>query len=208
MSVEAAHRILASIRGLTADDLVIALMSGGGSSLLVSPAGNMKLADNRSVNQALLASGATISEMNTVRKQLSNIKGRRLAQAAYPAKVVSLVISDVPGDDPSEIASGPTVANTTTIEEASEIVARYKLDLPIAAQEVLARGGSLDTRRPMNTEVRLIASPSLALAAAADVARANGLRRLLSAMHWRVNLVKSALYFQALPDRRSRKGCR
>ncbi|MBB4956167.1 glycerate-2-kinase [Agrobacterium vitis] len=168
----------------------------------------MKLADNRSVNQALLASGATISEMNTVRKQLSNIKGRRLAQAAYPAKVVSLVISDVPGDDPSEIASGPTVANTTTIEEASEIVARYKLDLPIAAQEVLARGGSLDTRRPMNTEVRLIASPSLALAAAADVARANGLRRLLSAMHWRVNLVKSALYFQALPDRRSRKGCR
>ncbi|QTG16883.1 glycerate kinase (plasmid) [Agrobacterium tumefaciens] len=179
MSLEAANRILASVTNLTPDDLVIALISGGGSSLLVSPAGNMTLADKRVVNQALLASGATISEMNTVRKQLSNIKGGRLAQAAYPAKVVSLVISDVPGDDPSEIASGPTVANDITIEDAREIVARYKLELPIAAQEVLARGGSLDASRPMNTEVRLIASPSLALDAAADVARANGLRTII-----------------------------
>lgn len=179
MSVEAATRILGSVENLSADDLVIALISGGGSSVLVLPAGNMTLADKRAVNQALLASGATISEMNTVRKQLSNIKGGRLAQAAYPAKVVTLVISDVPGDDPSEIASGPTVANETTIEDAREIVARYGLVLPAAAQDVLAQGGSLDASRPMNAEVRLIASPSIALEAAAKVAKANGLQTLV-----------------------------
>ncbi|TGR64402.1 glycerate kinase [bacterium M00.F.Ca.ET.194.01.1.1] len=179
MSVEAARRILGSVENLSADDLVIALISGGGSSLLVSPTGNMTLADKRAVNQALLASGATISEMNTVRKQLSNIKGGRLAQAAYPAKVVTLVISDVPGDDPSEIASGPTVANDTTIEDAREIVARYGLELPTAAHDVLAQGGSLDASRPLNTEVRLIASPSIALEAAARVAKANGLQTLV-----------------------------
>ncbi len=179
MSVEAATRILGSVENLSADDLVIALISGGGSSLLVSPAGNMTLADKQAVNRALLASGATISEMNTVRKQLSNIKGGRLAQAAYPAKVVSLVISDVPGDDPSEIASGPTVTNDTTIEDAREIVARYELALPAAAQEVLEQGGSLDVYRPLNAEVRLIASPSIALEAAAKVAKANGLQTLI-----------------------------
>lgn len=179
MSVEAAARILASVSNFGPDDLVIALISGGGSSLLVSPAGSMTLADKRAVNQALLASGATISEMNTVRKQLSNIKGGKLAQAAYPAKVVSLVISDVPGDDPSEIASGPTVANDTTVEDAREIISRYRLELPDAAQDVLARGGAHVGSGPMNSEVRLIASPSTALKAAAEVARANGLNVLI-----------------------------
>lgn len=179
MSVEAATRIFACVENLKADDLVIALISGGGSSLLVSPAGTMTLADKQAVNQALLASGATISEMNTVRKQLSNIKGGKLAQAAYPAKVVSLVISDVPGDDPAEIASGPTVANDTTLEDAREIVSRYRLELPVAAQAVLAQGGALNASRPMNAEVRLVASPSMALDAAAEVARANGLRTII-----------------------------
>lgn len=178
MSVEAAHRILEAVRGLEANDLVIALISGGGSSLLVSPAGNMTLADKQAVNAALLASGATIGEMNTVRKQLSGIKGGRLAQAAYPARVVTLVISDVPGDDPSEIASGPTVPNNTGIEEAREIVARYKLDLPAAAQEVLAAGQAA-SQQPINADVRLIASPSMALAAAANVARQAGLQPLI-----------------------------
>lgn len=178
MSVEAASRILEAVRGLEENDLVIALISGGGSSLLVAPAGNMTLADKQAVNAALLASGATIGEMNTVRKQLSAIKGGRLAQAAYPARVVTLVISDVPGDDPSEIASGPTVPNTTGIEEAREIVARYKLDLPAAAKAVLATGQAV-SHQPINADVRLIASPSMALAAAAEVAQHAGLHPLI-----------------------------
>lgn len=179
MSVEAAKRILESVRGLGPDDLVIALISGGGSSLLVSPAGGMTLADKQAVNGALLASGATIAEMNTVRKQLSTIKGGCLAQAAYPAKVVTLVISDVPGDDPSEIASGPTVPTQTTLEDAREIVARYKLDLPEAAQQVLAQKQSQISPAPMNVDVRLIASPSMALAAAAEICRQEGLPSII-----------------------------
>ena len=111
MSEEAGRRILAAVKGLTADDLVIALMSGGGSSLMVLPAGEMTLADKQAVNRSLLASGANIVEMNAVRKHLSGIKGGRLALAAYPARVVTLAISDIPGDDPAAIASGPTVAD-------------------------------------------------------------------------------------------------
>ena len=111
MSEQAGRRILAAVRGLTADDLVIALMSGGGSSLMVLPAGEMTLADKQAVNRSLLASGANIVEMNAVRKHLSRIKGGRLALAARPARVVTLAISDIPGDDPAAIASGPTVAD-------------------------------------------------------------------------------------------------
>lgn len=136
-SVAASSRLLQAVEGMNSDDLVIALISGGGSSLLVAPAGKMTLEDKQAVNQALLASGATISEMNTVRKHLSNIKGGRLAQAAAPARVVTLVISDVPGDDLTEVASGPTVADPTTVHDAREIVARYGLQLPAAAIEVL-----------------------------------------------------------------------
>lgn len=179
MSVEAASRILAQVGNLHADDLVIALISGGGSSLLVSPAGDMTLADKKAVNRMLLASGATISEMNTVRKQVSAIKGGRLAQAAYPARVVTLVISDVPGDNPSEIASGPTIQDHTTREEAREIVARYRLDLPDTAQAVLAGQRASATSIANNADVRLIASPGMALQAAAELATANGLQPLI-----------------------------
>ncbi|ASW10806.1 glycerate kinase [Rhizobium sp. 11515TR] len=176
MSVVGAQRLLASVEGLGPDDLVIALISGGGSSLAIAPAGEMTLADKRSVNQALLASGASISEMNTVRKQLSRIKGGRLVQAAYPARVVTLVISDVPGDDPSQIASGPTVASRSTLDEAREIVARYKLALPATATEVLRQGATIEAAAPMNSDVRLVASPSMALEEAANAAAASGLQ--------------------------------
>lgn len=179
MSIEAATRILASVRDLGPEDLVIALISGGGSSLLVAPAGGMTLADKKAVNQALLASGAAIREMNTVRKHLSIIKGGRLAHYASPARVVTLIISDVPGDDPAEIASGPTVADGTTVEDAREIVSRYRLELPAAAQNVLAHGGSPASSSPINSEVRLIASPSMALDAAARIARTYGLEPLI-----------------------------
>ncbi|MGV1988226.1 glycerate kinase type-2 family protein [Agrobacterium sp. 22-221-1] len=178
MSVEAATRIMAAVGNLGPDDLVIALISGGGSSLLVSPAGRMTLDDKKAVNRALLASGATISEMNTVRRQLSGIKGGRLAQAAHPARVVTLVVSDVPGDDPSEIASGPTVANPTTVDDAREIVSRYRLKLPETAVEVLANGGAAAGQDP-NAEVRMIASPGMALVAAAQTARSYGLKPLI-----------------------------
>lgn len=179
MSVVAATRILDKVRGLGPDDLVIALISGGGSSLLVSPAEKMTLADKRAVNQSLLASGATIGEMNTVRKHLSGIKGGKLAQAAYPARVLTLVISDVPGDDPSEIASGPTIADGTTVEEACEIVSRYGLVLPVSAQELLKSTRKSAPSRPMHCDVRLIASPSMALEAAAKVARNAGCAPLI-----------------------------
>lgn len=175
MSVEAATRIVDAVGGLGPDDLVIALISGGGSSLLVSPAGRMSLTDKKVVNRMLLASGASISEINTVRKQLSGIKGGRLTEIAHPARVVTLVISDVPGDDPSEIASGPTVANNTTVEDAREIVDRYRLDLPDAARRVLMEDSASACRDAMNSVIRLIASPSMALAAASEVAREHGL---------------------------------
>lgn len=179
MSEVAARRILAAVEGLRAEDLVIALISGGGSSLLALPAGDMTLADKQVVNRALLASGATITEMNAVRKHLSKIKGGRLAQAAAPARVVTLVISDVPGDDPAAIASGPTVPDPSTLEDVREIVGRYRLALPPAAIQTLSMG--LETPKPgsLQTDVRIIAAPSLALAAAADAVRAAGLTPLI-----------------------------
>ena len=138
MSEEAGRRVLAAVKGLSANDLVVALISGGGSSLMVLPAGEMTLADKQAVNRSLLASGANIVEMNAVRKHLSAIKGGRLALAAHPARVVTLAISDIPGDDPAAIASGPTVADLSTLEDVDEIIARYKIDLPPAALAVLA----------------------------------------------------------------------
>ncbi|WP_028054480.1 glycerate kinase type-2 family protein [Sinorhizobium medicae] len=178
-SLAASGRLLQAVEGLTSDDLVVALISGGGSSLLVAPAGKLTLEDKQAVNQALLASGATISEMNTVRKHLSNVKGGRLAQVAAPARLVTLVISDVPGDDLSEVASGPTVADPTTVREATEIVARYGLQLPAAAIEVLEEG--LETPKPgeLPVEARLVAAPSKSLEAAADVARCHGITPII-----------------------------
>ncbi|MCH8925784.1 MAG: glycerate-2-kinase family protein [Proteobacteria bacterium] len=123
---QAAERILALVRGLTADDLVICLISGGGSALLTLPAPGLTLADKQEVNRALLRSGADITQMNCVRKHLSAIKGGRLAAAAAPARVVTLIISDVPGDDPASIASGPTVPDPTSFADARAILARYR----------------------------------------------------------------------------------
>lgn len=178
-SAEAAKRILAAVEGLTTDDMVIALISGGGSALMVAPAEGMTLADKMAVNRALLASGATISEMNAVRKHLSRIKGGRLALAAKPARVVSLLISDVPGDDPSEIASGPTVADPSNIESVREIVSRYALDLPENVRKVLEKGEETPKAGDIEEDIRLIAAPSLALQAAAEEAVKLGLTPLI-----------------------------
>lgn len=174
---EAAQRIFKAVQGLTEDDLVLALISGGGSALLAAPAEGISLEDKQAVNKALLASGATISEMNTVRKHLSAIKGGRLARAAYPAKVVALMISDVPGDDASIIASGPTVPDPSTNADAIAIVEKYGIDLPPAVRNVLE---TIDeTPKPGDkcferVENIMIATPQASLEAAAAVAREAG----------------------------------
>ena len=174
---EAAQRIFQAVQGLTEDDLVLALISGGGSALLAAPAEGISLEDKQAVNKALLASGATISEMNTVRKHLSAIKGGRLARAAYPAKVVALMISDVPGDDASIIASGPTVPDPSTNADAIAIVEKYGIDLPANVRQVLE---TIDeTPKPGDkcfdrVENVMIATPQASLEAAAAVAREAG----------------------------------
>ncbi len=172
MSEQAARRILAAVRNLAPEDLVIALISGGGSALMVAPAAGMTMAEKQGINRALLASGATISEMNIVRKRLSAIKGGKLALAARPARLVTLVISDVPGDDPAVIASGPTVPNGSSAAQAREIIARYGIELPAAAEAVLA--AETGENAQFATDVRMIATPMMALRAAAEVARAAG----------------------------------
>ena len=174
----ATQRILQTVQGLTTDDLVIALISGGGSSLLIAPSEGMTLADKQNVNKALLTSGATISEMNCVRRHLSAIKGGRLGAACYPAKLLTLLISDVPGDLPMDIASGPTVGDVTTCADALAIVQRYQIDLPVAARQLL-EGGAGETVKPddarlNNSSVRMITAPQMALQAAAQVAQAAG----------------------------------
>ena len=179
----AAGRILELVGGLGEDDLVIALISGGGSSLLVLPGEGLSLADKQGVNRALLRSGASIDEMNCVRKHLSAIKGGRLAAAAFPARTVSLLISDVPGDDPAVIASGPTVPDVTTSADARAILARYGIALPEAVRRHLLRPAA-ETVKPgdprlARAELRLIAAPQLSLAAAADLARAAGIAPVL-----------------------------
>ena len=173
-SQRAAERTREKVSGLTADDLVIALISGGGSALLVAPAPGLTLADKQAVNKALLASGATISEMNCVRRHLSTIKGGRLAAACHPAKLVTLMISDVPGDDPIDIASGPTVPDPSTCVDALAIIDRYKIGLPNGMRERLESGEG-ETVKPgderlENIETRMITAPQIALVAAAQVA--------------------------------------
>ena len=176
--VDAARRIVDLVSGLAPDDLVVALISGGGSALLALPAPGLTLEDKQRVNRALLASGATISEMNCVRRHLSAIKGGRLAAACHPARVVTLLMSDVPGDNPADIASGPTVADPTTCADALDIVRRYGIDLPANVGRVL-ESGSGETVKPgdprlARAEVRMIVTPRLALEAAARVAREAG----------------------------------
>ncbi|HTT14126.1 MAG TPA: glycerate kinase [Burkholderiaceae bacterium] len=174
----AAERLMKLVRGLSADDLVLCLISGGGSSLLPLPAPGLTLEHKQAVNRALLKSGATISEMNCVRRHLSAIKGGRLAAACHPARVLTLLISDVPGDNPIDIASGPTVADPTTCADALAIIRRYDIDVPAAVREVLesGRGESIKPGDPRlaNAETRMIATPQMALEAAAEVARAAG----------------------------------
>jgi glycerate 2-kinase len=174
----AAERLLALVQGLTADDLVLCLISGGGSSLLPLPAPGLTLEHKQAVNRALLKSGATISEMNCVRRHLSAIKGGRLAAACHPARVLTLLLSDVPGDDPIDIAAGPTVADPTTCVDALAIVRRYGIELPAAVREVLesGRGESVKPGDPRlaRAETRMIATPQRALEAAAAVAHEAG----------------------------------
>jgi hydroxypyruvate reductase len=174
---EAAKRIFHMVQGLTQDDLVLCLISGGGSALLALPPEGLTLEDKQAVNKALLKSGATISEMNTVRKHLSAIKGGRLAAAAYPAKVVALMISDVPGDDPSIIASGPTVADSSTNEQALGIIEKYKIDVPKAVIDRLRKAEETPKpgdKRLARVENIMIATPQASLEAAAEVARKDG----------------------------------
>ncbi|AWK87972.1 glycerate kinase type-2 family protein [Azospirillum thermophilum] len=189
--VEAAHpvpdaaghaatlRLLDRVRGLTSEDTVLCLISGGGSALLALPLDGLTLEDKQAVNRALLASGATISEMNCVRRHLSAVKGGRLAAACHPARVVTLLLSDVPGDNPTDIASGPTVADPTSCADALAILRRYAIAVPPAVREALesGRGESVKPGDPRlaGGEVRMVATPQMALEAAASVARAAGL---------------------------------
>jgi glycerate 2-kinase len=179
----ASRRLLESVASLTSDDLVVALISGGGSALLPSPPVGMTLGDEIAVNKALLASGAPISSMNTLRKHLSTIKGGRLALAAHPARVVSLVVSDIPGDNAAFVASGPTVPDRATREEALDIVRDWRLDLPEAALRHLkseeANAPSPDDARFAANEVHVIASAARSLEAAAEAARRLGVEAVI-----------------------------
>ncbi len=179
----AAARLLTSVEGLSQDDLVLALISGGGSALTTLPAAGLSLADKREVNRALLRSGAPIDEINCVRKHLSAIKGGRLAAAAWPARVHALIVSDVPGDDPAVIASGPTVGDPTTAGQAREILRRYAIEVPFAVERFLK---SPEAETPKPGDVRLsrstlavVVRPADALAAAAEAARAAGVSPVL-----------------------------
>jgi hydroxypyruvate reductase len=180
---DAARRILRMVGGLGDDDLLLCLISGGGSALLAMPAAGLSLADKQAVNRALLKSGATISEMNCVRKHLSAIKGGRLAAAAAPARVVSLLISDVPGDDPGTIASGPTVADATTFADARAILKRHGIDPPAAVRAHLEAAAD-ETPKPgdprlARAEAHIIARPQESLEAAATAARAAGITPII-----------------------------
>ncbi len=180
--LEGARRMLTLLVDLSADDLVVCLVSGGASALLTMPADGLTLDDKQAVNRQLLASGANIQEMNCVRKHLSAIKGGRLAAACAPAKLVSLLISDVPDDDPAVIGSGPTVADPTTYADALAIMRKYELTDPGPAWQVLQKGAAgelVESVKPgdaclAGNETRIVAAPQLSLTAAAEVARAAG----------------------------------
>lgn len=181
--LDAARRILALAESAGPDDLVVALISGGGSSLLTLPATGISFEDKQALNDALLKCGAPIDEMNAVRKHVSAIKGGRLAVAAHPARLLTLTISDVPGDDPAVIASGPTVADPTTFAEAREILARRGVTpAPSVARHLEA--AEEETPKPgdprlANAELRMIATPAMSLEAAAVVARAAGVTPIM-----------------------------
>ena len=175
----AAQRMLAMVGNLSATDTVLCLISGGGSALLALPLEGISLEDKQVLNRALLKSGASIGEMNCVRRHLSAVKGGRLAAACHPAKVVTLLISDVPGDDPRDIASGPTVADAGTCADALEILRRYQMEIPAHVRTVLESGQGESVKpgdaRLAGNDVRIIATPQMALEAAAAVARRAGI---------------------------------
>lgn len=187
--VEAAHpvpdaagaaataRMLDLLTGLGEEDFVLALISGGASALLVAPVDGVTLAEKQAVNAALLASGAPIDRMNTLRKHLSRVKGGQLAAAAYPARMLALMISDVPGDDPAFIGSGPTVADPSTVHDARAVLDRWQVAASPSILRALAAGSGViapGDRRLSRVENRVIAAPAQSLAAAADLARAEG----------------------------------
>ncbi|MDJ1017830.1 MAG: glycerate kinase [Paracoccaceae bacterium] len=180
---DATTRMLDIARGLGEGDLALILISGGGSALLTAPAGEISLSEKQAVNAALLKSGAPIDQMNVVRKHLSRVKGGQLAAAAHPATVLCLMISDVPGDNPADIASGPTVAEATTPADARGILADFRIDVPESASSVLSQvTGVIPPGDPAlaTTTNRIIAAPSQSLQAAAEIARASGIEvRLL-----------------------------
>lgn len=203
----AARRFLEEARKLGADDMLLFLVSGGASALLVESAPGLALADKQAITKALLSSGAPISEMNCLRKHLSAIKGGRLAAAAAPAQIVTLAISDVPGDDPAVIGSGPTTGDPTTCRDALAVADRYGIDLPGAAREALG-SGAWESPKPgdpslSRTAYRIVASPGEALAAAAKAAQEFGLEpvvlgdnlegeaRTLGAGHARIALARA-----------------
>lgn len=179
----ASQVLLERVGGLTEDDLVIALICGGGSALLPSPPAGLTLADEIAVNEALLASGAPIAAMNAVRKHVSTIKGGRLALAAHPARVVTLVVSDIPGDNPALVASGPTIADASTRADALAIVDAYRIKLPPAVKAHLASDAAQaphpDDPRLAGNEVHLVASAAVSLEAAATAAAQAGLRAVI-----------------------------
>ena len=176
--LEASASLFEAVQGLSEDDLVVALVCGGGSSLLPAPPEGLTLADEQALNEALLASGAPIGAMNAIRKHCSMIKGGRLAQAAFPARVVSLVVSDVPGDDPAQVASGPTVPDTVTLEDALALIKSLRIELPSAItahlQTEAARAPSPSDAAFARNEVKVVASAGISLAAADRVAREAG----------------------------------
>jgi len=179
----ASARLMAAVTGLTKDDLVVALICGGGSALLPAPAGDLTLADEIAVNKALLSSGAPIDAMNAVRKQVSRIKGGRLAALAHPARVVSLVVSDIPGDNLALVASGPTIPDASTAADALRLIDRYRLDLPDAVIRHIRNGkdrppSHADPRFARN-EVALVASAAVSLEAAARAVRSAGIEAVI-----------------------------
>jgi glycerate 2-kinase len=188
----AAQRLLEQVQGLRHEDLVLCLLSGGGSALLPAPLGALSLVEKQHIHAALLRSGASIGEMNCVRRHLSALKGGRLAAACHPARVLTLAISDVPGDRLLDIASGPTVADPSTCADALAIVQRYRIELPSAARQLLESGEGESIKpgdpRMARSEYRLIATPQLALEAAARVGRQAG---------WAVHILGDALEGEA-----------
>ncbi|WP_420223496.1 glycerate kinase type-2 family protein [Pigmentiphaga litoralis] len=186
--LEATAQVMDAVRGLTEDDLVICLISGGGSALLCQPLPGIDAEDKRDINRQLLHSGASISEMNCVRRHLSAVKGGRLAAACLPARVHTLLISDVPGDDPVDIASGPTLGDPTTCRDALAIIDRYGLRVADRVLSLL-KDGRAESIKPGDPRLAratgsMLATPYTALSAAADAARRAGITPYLLGDRW------------------------